>query len=73
MIIKYDIEKLLKNKKISKASYAEALGVSKQLAGYYIKKGEPTLSQIQILAELLEIKTEKLVKIITNEYVRIRI
>ena len=73
MIIKYDINKFFKDKGLVKARYAKAFGMSPQLFGYYLKKGDLTLSQIQTIAELIDVEPEKLVKILRTRYIKTRI
>lgn len=73
MIIKYDINKFFKDKGLVKARYAKAFGMSPQLFNYHIKKGDLTISQLQIVAELMDVESDKLIKILNTKYIKHKI
>lgn len=73
MIIKYDLKKFIKDKGLSQTHLAKKVGVSKQLFGYYIKKGDLSLSMIEILSKELNMSVGKITSEISKNYVKTKI
>jgi hypothetical protein len=73
MIIIYDINKFFKDKKLVKSHFAKKCGMSKALFGYHLNKGDIKLSQIQIIAEELGMSSDKLIKVLTKDYIKKKI
>lgn len=73
MIIKYDLKKFIKDKGLSQTHLAKKVGVSKQLFGYYLKKGDLSLSMIDILSKELNMSVGKITSEISKNYVKTKI
>jgi len=73
MIIKYDLKKFIKDKGLSQTHLAKKVGVSKQLFGYYLKRGDLSLSMIDILSKELNISVGKITSEISKKYVKTKI
>ena len=73
MIIKYDLKKFIKDKGLSQTHLAKKIGVSKQLFGYYLKKGDLSLSMIDILSKELNMSVGKITSEISKNYVKTKI
>lgn len=73
MIIKYDLKKFIKDKCLSQTHLAKKVGVSKQLFGYYLKRGDLSLSMIDILSKELNISVGKITSEISKKYVKTKI
>ena len=73
MIIKYDLKRFIKDKGLSQTHLAKKVGVSKQLFGYYLKKGDLSLSMIEILSKELNMSVGKITSEISKNYVKTKI
>ena len=73
MIIKYDLKKFIKDKGLSQTHLSKKVGVSKQLFGYYLKRGDLSLSMIDILSKELNISVGKITSEISKKYVKTKI
>lgn len=73
MIIIYDFDKLLKDHKLNKAKLAREIGVSKQLLGYHLSKGDINLSYLTSMAESMQMPIEELTKLLNDKYVKRKI
>lgn len=70
MIIQFDFKKLSKDYKVSKVSLAKRVGISKQLLGYHLSKGDINLSLAFHLADELEMPICKLLTLLKDKYSR---
>jgi transcriptional regulator with XRE-family HTH domain len=73
MIIRYDLKRFFDEKGLKQAHFARKIGMSKQLFGYHIRKGDISLSMLTIIAEEMDITPKKLTDILNKEYVKVKI
>jgi transcriptional regulator with XRE-family HTH domain len=73
MIIKYDFKKFFAEKGLKQSHFAEKIGISKQLMGYHLKKGDLPVSMLSIIADEINMPIDKLIKILNDKYIKIKI
>lgn len=73
MIIKYDLKRFFKDKGLKQSHYAEKIGISKQLMSYHLSKGDMSLSMLSIIAEEMSMSSDKLMKILNEDYIKTKI
>ena len=73
MIIKYDLKKFFAEKGLNQSHFAKKIGMSKQLFGYHLGKGDLSLSMLTTIAEEMNVKPEKLTELLNKEYVKVKI
>jgi len=70
MITLYDFDKFVKDYKISKVSLAKRVGISKQLLGYHLSKGDINLSMAFRLADEAKIPICKVISLLNKDYIK---
>jgi transcriptional regulator with XRE-family HTH domain len=73
MIIKYDMKKFFVEKGLKQSHFAEKIGISKQLMGYHLKKGDLPVSMLTIIAEEIGMPVDKMIKLLNDKYIKLKI